>query len=688
MGHGKHGGSRGRSLLNSVSRLRWSLLVVGVAAVLCSHARLSAEAILADRAIQLPIEVVGGDGTFVEVPLAPMPAGPAKEIRGLRMRIHGLEYAGMASVKLNQADWAAISCTSVEVCEPGKSYGGIGGGFSTLDLILPLPAGVDLSTPGRLGFRFNHTDGNSSGFRVLSFEYVTNDGRRIAPSDHFAHEDPNAWRPPSDKAEDLVAGKRLWYSAPLVASGLKGAGPIHAHCADCHAQDGRDLKYFNFSNQSIIARSVFHGLSADQGTQIASYIRSLPFPNPGRPWNPPYQPGPGLSRKPVEAWSAGAGLEHADANDNDTIRELFGDGVAGSQKLRPGALAPDGQFDAHDVPIGFQLPDWNHWLPRVHPTDAWGAAANPMIQMQQAMQERLTSASNEQFIASGEIIHSFQSWVATRDAFLKSRTPSTANGWTSELTNKVYATQLWQLVKTWELEQEFALESRSRLVRGGAGPDRVWLNMIPSATAPAEVGIPNSPAGMNGNALANEYFNNAWYELQLQVDGSDHGRDASLRADWVYVIRHHLDLQHLSGRAEPGRVLLAIARAMQSTDPRLGPDNANGWRPNRNVDPRIMVEAEWAATFAPLSPSARHDLTEAFLSDWYEKTQRYPVSSYFNRFFNARDYSAPADMGKVSGGGVWQDAPLFASAGVRGSLLHRLRNWGREYANAASRFRY
>jgi hypothetical protein len=47
--------------------------------------------------------------------------------------------------------------------------------------------------------------------------------------------------------------------------------------------DGRDLKYFNFSNNSIITRSRFHGLTTLQGEQIAAYIRSLRFPNPGRP---------------------------------------------------------------------------------------------------------------------------------------------------------------------------------------------------------------------------------------------------------------------------------------------------------------------------------------------------------------------------------------------------------------------
>ena len=121
-----------------------------------------------------------------------------------------------------------------------------------------------------------------------------------------------------------AAGKTLWEGAPLSPGGFKASPLIRANCSDCHARDGRDLKYFSFSNASIIARSRFHGLSELQGQQIASYIRSLPVPSPGRPWNPPYQPGPGLDRQPVENWAAGAGLAWALDNDSSTLPFLFG----------------------------------------------------------------------------------------------------------------------------------------------------------------------------------------------------------------------------------------------------------------------------------------------------------------------------------------------------------------------------
>src|SRR4029079_9249202 len=208
-----------------------------------------------------------------------------------------------------------------------------------------------------------------------------------------------------------------WMSAPLAASGLSNAPMIRAHCADCHPSDGRDLKYFNFSNASIVARSRFHGLSDLQGRQIASYIRSLPGPNPGRPWNPPYQPGPGVDARPIAHWAAGSGLEWALENDHDTIPYIFGrsGGTPAS-----GALHPDGNLNAREIPISLQLPDWSHWLPRVHPLDAWGAAfqnsdfARQYDSARQSLRRTLASSDLSAVISSGRIVSSFDDWTKAR----------------------------------------------------------------------------------------------------------------------------------------------------------------------------------------------------------------------------------------------------------------------------------
>ena len=256
--------------------------------------------------ITLPIEAMGPNGYTTPAVSFTIPQGT--NLSGqlqLWLQIHGLKYQSEASVQVNNSAWTAINSSSVTLLGLANAYGGIGGGFHTLQMTMNLPAGAVTTGTNTISFRFNGTDGATSGYRVLGFN-IQSGGSNLLSSSLFVWDDPNSWRPPSTAASDITAGQVLWHTAGLT---VPGVGAIKAHCSDCHSEDGRDLKYFNYSNNSIVVRSVFHGLTAAQGNQIASYIRSLNVPNPGRPWNPPYQPGPGLDSKPVTDWAAGAGLD-------------------------------------------------------------------------------------------------------------------------------------------------------------------------------------------------------------------------------------------------------------------------------------------------------------------------------------------------------------------------------------------
>lgn len=614
----------------------------------------------------LPVEVVGTDGTVVSLSLV-VPREAAGQVKSLRMQIHGLEYAGMASVQVNRAGWVALSNDTVEVSDPARSYGGIGGGFATVKMKLSLAAGTVVAGDNTIRFRFNHTDGISSGFRVLAFNFVTQDGRVVLQPSEFAEDDPDRWVSPLPDAQDIATGEKLWRGGRLVASSLAGAAPIAAHCADCHAEDGRDLKYFNYSNRSIVARSQFHGLSALQGRQIASYIRALPYANPGRPWNPPYQPGAGLDAKPVGNWAAGAGMASVLDDDVETLPFVF---APSDGQITREDFCADGNLNARQIPIALQLPDWNHWLPRVHPLDAWGSDFG----RSELSREYLDLSGGGKPIPSDGLISLFTDWSKSRDAFLKRHE---SGEWSPQLAQKVYSTQLWQLVKTWQVTEALNLEA----------PHRTWLNTMAAATAPAAAGIPDGTGGMGGCALTNEYFNNAWYELQVVLSNGIHQRQPGI--DWVYMIGRTLDLYHLSHRPEPGRVLVAVIKAMQSTDPSIGPENvAKGWRPNQNIDPRIMIAGEWASVFDPIPNEQRQAITEALLGAWLDKNHEYQIARYFTRGLSDRSYALPADLQDISGGKVWEAAQQFQNAGVSRSLVRRLVKWGRAYADMARRFEY
>src|SRR5438552_10541918 len=122
-----------------------------------------ARAATAATAVTLPVEVVGENGTTSSVTVQ-VPARLAHEVRSLWMQIHNLSYPDMVSVQINKSAWFSLNNDTVAVAEPGKSYGGIGGGFSTLKVTLALPADAVVEGANTIRFRFNYTDGVVSGF--------------------------------------------------------------------------------------------------------------------------------------------------------------------------------------------------------------------------------------------------------------------------------------------------------------------------------------------------------------------------------------------------------------------------------------------------------------------------------------------------------------------------------------------
>jgi hypothetical protein len=137
----------------------------------------------------MPIEVLSVDGSAVSRNVALEP-GQATSAQTLWLQIHGVRYADQASVQVNAGDWIPLNNNSVTIAEPGRSFGGIGGGFSTLELTLPLPNGTVVGGTNTIRFRFNKTDGVTSAYRVLAWNFLTSDGRKILPPEDFAQDEP------------------------------------------------------------------------------------------------------------------------------------------------------------------------------------------------------------------------------------------------------------------------------------------------------------------------------------------------------------------------------------------------------------------------------------------------------------------------------------------------------------------
>ena len=274
----------------------------------------------------LPLLVYAPDGTSPHVEAIVLTVNDASSVDSLYVKAHqpfyhrggnetgqheGFEVEGAASIRLNDGAWVDVTNDNVNCPKSEDNHGQcIGGVFSTVRFTIP--AAAVQSGPNQIDFRFNGTDGIRSGYRVLEVGVMRPTDPPVQtfdPQSHGAHdqsqlqyEDFSAWSAPDGYASsnDISTGKDLFKSAALLES-IDG-NAIEASCSDCHARDGRDLAYFNYSNRAIVARSRFHGLTKTEGKQIATYIRSIQlqkrdgstYDAPGTPWDPPYQPGPTL----------------------------------------------------------------------------------------------------------------------------------------------------------------------------------------------------------------------------------------------------------------------------------------------------------------------------------------------------------------------------------------------------------
>ena len=541
-------------------------------------------------------------------------------------------------------------------------------------MTMSLLAGTVVTGNNTVNFMFNGTDGVTSGFRVLALNVLGSDGSSLVPASTFVWDDPNNWQPPSTLASDIAAGQTLYTAAALTVPALSGGTTaIKAHCSDCHAQDGRDLKYFNYSNNSIQVRSVFHGLTAQQGNQIASYIRSLDYPNPGRPWNPPYQPGPGLDSQPVADWAAGAGLSAVLSSDAAMLPYLEPSGSAAGWAAKQ-------YLNPRELPIALQLPDWNSWLPTIHPIDAYGSsftgstAAADYTLIRSALQPNSSSAYQaNQFL--------FGQWDGDVGDFLGPlETPST---WTTSERQSVYSVMQWQMAKLWEINQNFGLEGMTQAVFGSKADVRGWDTNTPFYVSPNMLHISAGTGLGNGTQASWEYLAYIWYHLQLVLNDGQGAQSDHSPIDYGYVNGILKDFSNDAGSPEIGLQLTFLIKALQEETligkgPQYG--SLSGFQPTV-VQPFVLVQHDWQGLWSATTPATQAALTQAYVQAWFAQISSYtPAEYYAGKDGNGRPWATatenPAlDDETVFGGQVWAMLPRLRYIGVSPALTYQISTW-------------
>ncbi|NQY63931.1 MAG: hypothetical protein HRT38_09400 [Alteromonadaceae bacterium] len=601
--------------------------------------------------ILLPVEVLGANYTVVS---RTFDLSSPNNAAALWMQVNNLSYDNKASISINGGAWFSLTNLSVNMQEPEKTFGGIGGEMPNVRFSIAANNFVDGSNT--VQFRFNKHDGLSLGYRVVKFNVLDASDNNLLPEQDFDNEDPELWQAPISGATAIANGKALYETAQLIEPGT--TNNINAKCMDCHSSKGFDLEYFSYSNGSIIERSKFHGLTQSEGEEIASYIRSLSTPRYGRPWNPPYQPGAELDGKPIEQWAAGAGLDAVLDKDTDMEPYLFPSGT--SQLEVNNVVDFTSHLDVTELPIAIQLPDWKSWLPKVHPKDIWpdgyfeGEEAN--LEYEKII-TRLESGNISQMFSNGNIVNfldEFQfkvkRWIDTgRDG----NDTGSADRWrvlSGTVVNNIkpeYAREYgkvnyakWMAVKYFEMMHEYNLEYLTDTnpdvplidpiegTRQWPNSDRTVFEVAPHFTADNYLNYADQPL------VEGKYMSTAWYHLQMLIHAGEYDQvNNGGPMDWAYHFEHISDMTLEGGPREGFRSISSFIKLWQTrSNGYVGNDFHKAWRMR-------YVHLWWIYSNQQGDQSAMNDLNvndadlrvkiyNAAIDNWVTEVRKYDLATW------------------------------------------------------------
>jgi Ricin-type beta-trefoil lectin domain-like len=643
---------------------------------------------LSDNKIQLPLEIIGSEGHTVSVNVTTLNGATAKY---LWVQVNNLSYDNKGSFQINSGPWIDLKNSLIDRFDsaPEKAWGGIGGGYNTIRFRVPINGITNGSNT--IKFRFNKSDGISAGYRILNFNLLDSAGNRLIAQNSFVYEDPSKWRAPRPNQIDI--GKDLWFTAKLKRS--PNSGEIKAQCSDCHALNGRDLKYFNYSNYSIIERSKYHGLSQEQGEQIASYIRTLnvPAPTNSRPWNPPYQPAPGLDSKPVENWAAGGGLEAVLDRDIDTFNDMFpgfngGANISAISKKRI-EMGGNIQVNLRESRMAVQFPDWKHWLPFIHPKDAYGDAYKPTQERINRIREFLNKYGKAYIVGSAGG-RSF--WNDIRDLSYSSlfsegeSTPtpfSTRENWSHEQQKTRYSIGLWLLVQIWDLMHTYNIEGHSQELYRNLGADRPDPRGWPQgnerfvfAVSPFLTPVCSNTQNLWLGRNLCQYYALAWYDMAVILNPGNRFHEVHNAIDWIYFYTRLYNGWRDAGHdlREPGRFAHLLVAALQEADSNIfGVKNMGRGFSWFAATPLLTLQQEDKYVFDANIPFEKNVLVafiNASMGAMLDKIEKYPTGDWERRSQEPRECwylceQWPADFDKAT--------KRYSEIGVDPQIVQRTR---------------
>lgn len=591
--------------------------------------------------------------------------------RWLYVQVNNLNHVSSMLYRL-KAD-TAKDWSNWQVAQPDfsqfpkdKAYGGLNGGFSTTEFVTPI-TGLKANTSYQLQFKYQHIPGSdTSGYRIidlalwldnnkLSDNQIANGRMEITGVN---------WQGPfaNDIKRKAKAqqGEKLWHGEAGEKLIDANGQAMLASCSDCHAKSGWDLKYFNYSDKSIIARSSFHGLSHEEGAMIAQYIRDLSFTRSekGRPWQPPFQPGPEADDDAFE-WAAGQGLENVLDDDLQMLPDLFGSPNPSEQDIRKTINQFAGNTNIRTQRIAVQFPDWNAWLPKVHPKDLVTQGLLSEVDYQRVEQAYLNTrqkvdspekvvtlnaqkagaiyAHNGLFAAMAELSIMLHNVLQGKD-LPSPRSPEWADNnpeYQPERETMKRSLSPWLSVKMFEIIHEFDLHAlpdyghiEDAEEETFQWPTREWVvfqnaaHIISETRWASYFSVTDVTPAQQTRGI---YLSSIWYQLQLTLTPG-HRKGGVVNAnDFAYNLHHVHKLGERTGFYEPTRFLQNYLKTAEQRNNGMTPAQSHrgpirGWN-MRELSPRHLWGSTLgsSATFDALGPVLKTRIQNVFFDEVADK---------------------------------------------------------------------
>ena len=421
--------------------------------------------------------------------------------------------------------------------------------------------------------------------------------------------------PGSYSSNDIAAGKWLWTNATLTA--YWGGPAMNGKCADCHATDGSDLKFFGYSDFSIFERAKFHGLTPVQARQIVAWIRNSPEPTVGTPWDPPYQPGPGQSSRPYVEWAAGAGLKWVLPDDSNTWKYLFPSSNV--------VVSFTNTIDIRELPIATPLPVWNEWLPTTSPKDTY--ATNSYLPGMFGSIAGAFASTNPVTVRNylADAADGFSSFVQHEP-----NSPSvTDTGVSAAYQTRYQGVVRLATVRLWEVMHTHRMEGQAGPMFPFTVDPHSWpLNWV--FTSAPHFTLPRTGHILgDGTETTWGIRSHQWYWLQMVLNDANHRRSGAGPIDFPYLLAFTKEgSQH--GADSVSQIYTALIKSGESAtgDPYTRDNAFFGWAVTRteflDYSPDGGVPKEWVNH----TGSGRDTLLGAFISE-YDRMVRSLGTNYF-----------------------------------------------------------